>query len=209
MSCRRVHELLSAYIDGELAPEESCFVEKHLWQCDGCEAELESLRYTKRLLGELARQRPREELERLLLLEAERIEKRTPSDSLWEAIRRVGETPIRPRAALATAALSLATLWAATSQLGTGSDDAVPSGTAPAGSYAVVNERGNIIGLIVPSRTRSFPGSFATRPFVDSDPLLTASFVCEATPAPPPPRYYFSLSRPRFEPAYVLAGAPQ
>ena len=210
MSCRRVHELLSAYIDGELVPEESCFVEGHLCRCSGCEAELESLRYTKRLLGELARQRPRAELERLLLHEALRIEQRVPADTLWEALRRLGETPIRPRAALATAALSLVTLWAATSRLGGGSEEERPpvAHGAPAGSIAVVDARGEVVGLLVPRTDRP---AFFVSPMLDSSPLLTATYRSEPSfresslekQAP------YSIGRPRLDQMYLLAGFSQ
>lgn len=209
MSCQRVHELLSAYIDGELAPEEACFVERHLWCCNGCEEELESLRYTKRLLGELARQRPRAELERLLLQEADRLENQPATVSVWESIRRFGETPIRPRVALATAALSLVTLWAATSRLGGPSEDELPiaSSRVPAGSIALVNRRGTIVGMLVRRPSR---GTFAPQ-WMDSDPLLTASYrgIAPVRSASTPSQAFYSLNRPRADQPLVLAGFAQ
>lgn len=214
MSCRRVHELLSAYIDGELAPEEACFVEKHLWRCDGCEAELESLRYTKRLLGELARQRPRAELERLLLQEAERLENRAPSSTVWESLRRLGETPIRPRAALATAALSLVTLWAATSHLsGTADEDRPQAGSrVPTGSVALVNSEGTIVGMLVRRPSHAGREAFVSPQLLDSDPLLTTSYRSVSyyrdAPSSSPPVFY-SLGRPRPDQPLVLAGFAQ
>ncbi len=45
-------ELLSAYIDGEVTPEEAARVEQHLPACQRCSEELESLRWTVNLLRE-------------------------------------------------------------------------------------------------------------------------------------------------------------
>jgi hypothetical protein len=49
---RRVHELLSAYVDDELSRRDRSRVEQHLSQCADCRADLHSLRWTKRLLGQ-------------------------------------------------------------------------------------------------------------------------------------------------------------
>jgi len=49
---RRVHGLLSAYVDDELSSRDRSRVEQHLSQCAGCRADLHSLRWTKRLLGQ-------------------------------------------------------------------------------------------------------------------------------------------------------------
>lgn len=45
---------LSAYLDGELLPEDIQAVEAHLRTCAPCRTELEALRATRRLLGRLA-----------------------------------------------------------------------------------------------------------------------------------------------------------
>ncbi len=49
----RIEQQLSAYLDGELPPAEMGDVRLHLSECASCEAELEDLRTTKRLLGRL------------------------------------------------------------------------------------------------------------------------------------------------------------
>lgn len=46
-------ELLSAYIDGEVTPDEASRVEEHLPSCSRCAEELESLRWTVNLLREV------------------------------------------------------------------------------------------------------------------------------------------------------------
>ena len=43
--------LLSAYLDGELSPAEEFQVTQHLPHCASCAAELESLRWTKKVLA--------------------------------------------------------------------------------------------------------------------------------------------------------------
>ena len=43
-------QLLSAYLDGQVTPQECARVEQHLRACEACTRELETLRYTTRLL---------------------------------------------------------------------------------------------------------------------------------------------------------------
>ncbi|MEA3459970.1 MAG: zf-HC2 domain-containing protein, partial [Chloroflexota bacterium] len=50
---QRVRGMLSAYIDGELSPEERALVEAHLAECESCARNLRTLRRTVELLGEL------------------------------------------------------------------------------------------------------------------------------------------------------------
>lgn len=50
---KRVEELLSAYIDGELPIEEATLVEKHLRDCSACTQNLETLRQTVSLMQQL------------------------------------------------------------------------------------------------------------------------------------------------------------
>jgi putative zinc finger protein len=51
MHCGRVSNLLSAYIDRELAGTEMLQIRRHLDLCSGCAAELESLRRVKSVLS--------------------------------------------------------------------------------------------------------------------------------------------------------------
>jgi anti-sigma factor RsiW len=67
VNCRRVSNLLSAYIDGELTGEEQLKIQEHLRQCDECAEEHESLLMTKRLICSLKMKEPREELEARIL----------------------------------------------------------------------------------------------------------------------------------------------
>jgi hypothetical protein len=191
MMCRRIHELLSAYIDGELSAEETFKIQAHLDRCGSCCNELESLRQTKRLLGELARQRPRAELEYLLVIEARRAENRVPSP--FDGLRRLADTPIRPRTALATAALSLAALWAATTQLGGPSEQpsrrSVPTGTI-IGQVPVYDAQGTLIAsyqfyaVATPAPRIRLPEP-PVRQFLEQEPpglLTTASWSSAPVP---------------------------
>jgi anti-sigma factor RsiW len=47
-------ELLSDYLEGTLLPRKRRRVERHLAECDGCEAYLEQLRETVRTVGRLS-----------------------------------------------------------------------------------------------------------------------------------------------------------
>jgi hypothetical protein len=50
---RRIREMLSLYIDGELSSGDRARVEEHLAECDDCTWELETLRQTVELVGQL------------------------------------------------------------------------------------------------------------------------------------------------------------
>jgi len=62
MNCHRLSSLLSAYIDGELTGVEMIEIRRHVDGCPNCEAELDHLRATKRLLGRLRTAQPSAEL---------------------------------------------------------------------------------------------------------------------------------------------------
>ncbi|MGE5554125.1 MAG: anti-sigma factor family protein [Betaproteobacteria bacterium] len=54
MNCERVRNLISAYLDRELSPEESRLVRAHLVNCAACHAELKEEAAVKEALGALA-----------------------------------------------------------------------------------------------------------------------------------------------------------
>lgn len=58
LNCRRVSNLLSAYLDAELAGTEMLDIRDHLSRCPSCAREYDELRQTKRLLGTLALRTP-------------------------------------------------------------------------------------------------------------------------------------------------------
>ncbi len=58
--CRRVCELLSAYIDGELAEEESQALETHIDNCLHCRVHLKSLNFTVKISSRLEGHEPYE-----------------------------------------------------------------------------------------------------------------------------------------------------
>ena len=69
LTCREVVELLSDYLDGELAEPERVRVEEHLAGCDGCTMVLDELRETIRLTGMLTVEHV-SETQRTILLKA-------------------------------------------------------------------------------------------------------------------------------------------
>jgi anti-sigma factor RsiW len=46
MTCRRVTELITDYLEGALGPKQRAAFEAHLAQCDGCTAYVEQMRAT-------------------------------------------------------------------------------------------------------------------------------------------------------------------
>jgi anti-sigma factor RsiW len=51
--CQQVVELVTDYLEGELATDEMLVVERHLGMCEGCAAYLEQMRETIRATGAL------------------------------------------------------------------------------------------------------------------------------------------------------------
>lgn len=56
--CKVIGERLSAYIDGELRPQERILIEKHLHQCSACAQEESSLRKITDLLNAIPDETP-------------------------------------------------------------------------------------------------------------------------------------------------------
>jgi len=53
LSCQELVELVTAYLEGALPPEDHSRFEAHISICDGCGVYLEQMRTTVRLLGKL------------------------------------------------------------------------------------------------------------------------------------------------------------
>jgi anti-sigma factor RsiW len=53
MECRDVVEAVTAYIEGDMSPEDRARFDEHLAQCDGCTNYLMQIRETIRLTGTL------------------------------------------------------------------------------------------------------------------------------------------------------------
>ena len=67
MNCKSTVEMLSAYLDRELAPQERDAVRSHLAQCDRCRIEERDLRSLKGLLLGVRAPEPTEDFERRLM----------------------------------------------------------------------------------------------------------------------------------------------
>ncbi|MDI6869755.1 MAG: zf-HC2 domain-containing protein [Bacillota bacterium] len=87
MNCERVRNLISAYLDRELAPEESRLIRAHLVACADCNEELEAEAALKRALGDLeSEEAPADFLPSLLdRLRGEEADRRwrLPACALW------------------------------------------------------------------------------------------------------------------------------
>ncbi len=87
MNCRKVSNLLSAYIDGELAGVEQLAIRDHLKACCCCCEEYDALLCTKRLLSGLKMKQPADDLEtrirRSISLEGGRMRPSGIAESWW------------------------------------------------------------------------------------------------------------------------------
>lgn len=67
LSCQELVELLTEYFEGTLSSKDRVRFEQHLAPCDGCQAYVEQMQRTIRMLGKLSeRQVPAEAEEKLL-----------------------------------------------------------------------------------------------------------------------------------------------
>lgn len=112
MNCRNVLHLLSAYMDGELRGVEHRLVHDHLARCPECDAEYQDLLLTKRLLGRMRLQMPREELSALILQRISAEENRLSQSRLPFGLIRfrqiLREALPNPRMLLTSASLGVA-----------------------------------------------------------------------------------------------------
>jgi len=90
VNCRKVNQLLSAYMDGELRGIEQRQVFEHLARCAECELEYESILQMKRMLGCMRTQQPSPDLQArisyALTWEEAQSASRTP-EMLWTRLR--------------------------------------------------------------------------------------------------------------------------
>jgi anti-sigma factor RsiW len=66
LACQEVVELVTAYLDDALDPNDRERFEEHLVFCDGCQNYLEQMRTTVRLTGHVEQELPRELEEQML-----------------------------------------------------------------------------------------------------------------------------------------------
>lgn len=87
VNCRKVSNLLSAYMDCELPGVEQLMIRDHLKACESCCDEYESLLFTKRLLCGLRMKEPAESLEsrirRSVAAEGHRPNPESAAQSMW------------------------------------------------------------------------------------------------------------------------------
>lgn len=110
MNCSKIQNLLSAYMDGELAGEEQLQIRRHLAECYTCSQEHESLLTTKRMISSLSVREARPGLDQMILgmlaEEEQTRARRSPILAWWSTL------PINRRlqfaGALALGAVALA-----------------------------------------------------------------------------------------------------
>jgi anti-sigma factor RsiW len=111
MSCSRVKNTLSEYIDGALAPADRYAVEAHLATCESCRAECEAQRGMARLLIEMPRRQLGPDFDTALQARLQALDHAPRRASLLDRLRTVGARAWRPLLApLAIAGLAVA-LW--------------------------------------------------------------------------------------------------
>lgn len=74
MNCRRVVNLMSAYVDGELTGAEMLEIRRHLSDCAECAEEYESIKMVKQMLFRLDAARPKVDLAASIMAKLDVVE---------------------------------------------------------------------------------------------------------------------------------------
>lgn len=107
MNCRKIVNLMSAYVDGELTGAEMLEIRRHLSDCAECAEEHESLLLTKRALCRLRTVAPREHFAASLMSNLEIVEI-PPYQRVINTIARFAHRKLSPvAAALAASGVAL------------------------------------------------------------------------------------------------------
>jgi hypothetical protein len=92
LKCRQAQQLLSAYLDGELAAAQAAALETHLAACSACRQELEALRALSESLGEILRrvEPPADLLDRIMArvreIQAAGARRRASENPAWKKL---------------------------------------------------------------------------------------------------------------------------
>lgn len=114
MNCRKTSNLLSAYIDGELAGVELLQIRQHLRVCGTCSDEHDTLLSTKRLLSTLSTGNPRPDFEEDLIRAVHTAGSRSPRIDLrtwWTMLAEPYRDRLRTGVA-AVAVFAALAMWA-------------------------------------------------------------------------------------------------
>lgn len=134
MNCRRVVNLMSAYIDGELTGEEMLEIRRHLSGCADCEEEHQSTLFMKHALSGLSNVAPREKFAESILRSLDRVEV-SPYQRAWNSLWRFAQRKLSPVAA-ALAASGVALVILSAGGVYQGPPDPQVVADAPYGMYA-------------------------------------------------------------------------
>lgn len=181
MNCRRVMNLLSAYVDGELTGVEMLEIRRHLSDCPDCAQEHAAVLLTKRAVSRLANVIPREEFVASLMSSLGEVQ--VPAYQKWiNTFARATHKRFSPvAAALAVSGFAMVVLSAGgmVDSLNTSADQYAANAAYAAGATRV---------SFLPE-LRSSPESIAS-----ASPLMVASDATSVTNA----RFQFvSLDQPR------------
>lgn len=102
MSCRKIQQLIQAYVDGEVSPAERSRVEAHVDQCAACAGALRETRQLTALLAGAPERRVSDRFEHDLMAALQRAEPQAAPAAWWERFRLRFEWRVR-MPALATA----------------------------------------------------------------------------------------------------------
>lgn len=110
MNCRRVVNLMSAYVDGELTGEEMLAIRRHMSECKECAQEHESIRMTKLAVANLRTAVPRTDLARSISMRLDVVQVPRYQRYVCSVFRTMHEKLSPVAAALAVSGLALVIL---------------------------------------------------------------------------------------------------
>lgn len=112
MNCRRVVNLISPYVDGELTGAEMLAIRRHLGECPECSEEYESLRMTKLAVARLRNVAPREDFALCIVRKLDEVSIPPYQRALTSMFRFAARKLSPVAAALAVSGVALALLAA-------------------------------------------------------------------------------------------------
>lgn len=172
MRCASARHRLSAWIDGDLGPDEARDLTAHLGECPACRRRADELRRLSQIVGDLP---PLEAAEPVAQAVLTRLEVETRGPGLGFLLRRFGSTRPYIVPSLVPAALVLVTVLSAGIALDSG------AGPRPAGSFATW-------GVVPASGTESnplFPSAEVGLPHPHGgEPLTTAALMAAPDDGP-------------------------
>jgi predicted anti-sigma-YlaC factor YlaD len=130
VNCRKVNQLLSAYIDGELRGIEQRQVFEHVARCSDCDEEYESLLQMKRMLGCMRTHQPSPDLQARITYAITWDEAQSANRSpamIWMRLRLQAQDMFGPPRALGMGAVAMLGIFVLVHQLPVAAHSGAPS----------------------------------------------------------------------------------